>query len=42
LNILNQERLEPTVAVLRVKVQAALQQATGALPDPFKFPTKLL
>jgi hypothetical protein len=29
LNIINQERLEPNVAVLRVKVQGVLQQAPG-------------
>jgi hypothetical protein len=29
LNILNQERLEPDVAVLRVKVQGVLQHAPG-------------
>jgi uncharacterized protein YjcR len=29
LNMLNQERLEPDVAVLRIKVQGVLQQAPG-------------
>ena len=36
LNILNQERLYPDVAVLRLKVRCV------SLPDPFKFPEQLL
>jgi uncharacterized protein YjcR len=42
LDILNHEYLDPDIAVLRIKIQGVLQQATGALPDPFKSPGKLL
>ena len=42
LDILNQERLDLDVAVLRIKVQGVLQQASGCSPVPFKFPEQLL
>jgi hypothetical protein len=41
LNILNQERLEPGIAVLRVKIQGVLQQAPGHYLIDFKFPEQL-
>jgi uncharacterized protein YjcR len=42
LNNFNQERLDPDVAVLRIKVQGVLQQASGVHPTSFKFPDKSL
>jgi uncharacterized protein YjcR len=42
LNIINQARLEPDVAVLRIKVQGVPQQVSGALSDPLVLTGNLL
>jgi uncharacterized protein YjcR len=42
LNIFNQERFDPDIAVLGIKVQSVLYQASGSLPDPLKLTGNLL